>query len=140
MNKYKLEFQHFGMAVRENQLAIKFLTGLGYRIGSEIEDSLQDVFVLEATHENMPTIEIVWPRSSDGPLESILSKGNGLIYHSCFRTINAKESISLLEQDGFQVRPIVQPTKAPLFNNQKVSFYYVSGYGLIELLETIDSH
>lgn len=135
MNRFKLNFQHFGLAVSKVDRAKKFLEGLGYSVGNEVEDSLQNVFVLEASHSQMPRIEIVWPRNEGGPLEEILKKGNGLIYHSCFNSVNRNESLKLIEEAGFVVKEVSPPKPAPLFGGKSVSFHYVNGFGLIEILE-----
>lgn len=135
MNKYKLEYRHIGLAVRSPEKAEKFLTGLGYTKDNCVFDELQNVFVAEFENLNMPCVELVWPIDNKSPLEDILSKSNGMLYHTCYSSMNREESIELIKNDGHKVVEVSPPQKALLFGGKYVSFYYIAGFGLIEILE-----
>jgi len=46
-----------------------------------------------------------------------------------------KKTLEDFKKDGLKIKKISKPKPAILFRNQKVSFYYISGFGIIEILE-----
>jgi len=135
MNKYKLFFHHLGLAVRQPEMAIRFLSGLEYEIGPSIRDDLQNVNLIICIKNTMPAFEIISETKTAGPLTNILKSNSSLIYHVCYESDVLDESLAALESDGFRVIPISEPKPAVLFAGRKVSFYHVHGFGLIEILE-----
>lgn len=133
--RYGLSFHHFGLALRSEDAARTFVTGLGYSIGEVISDPLQGVRVGLCRHPAMPTIELVLPEpEKSGPLDAILKKQESSIYHSCFTTRDASASLNAIESDGLQQMEVSAPKPAVLFKGKPVSFHYISGFGLIELI------
>jgi methylmalonyl-CoA/ethylmalonyl-CoA epimerase len=136
MNNPHLKFHHFGLAVRRPDEARKFVSSLGYKTGEAMFDPAQKVHLELCTHPSHPAVEIVWPSDTKGPIGSMTERhAAGIIYHVCYETDNLMAAIAYLETTGLNPICISPPTPAPLFNNQKISFYNVIGIGLIEILE-----
>jgi methylmalonyl-CoA/ethylmalonyl-CoA epimerase len=135
VNKYGLRFHHFGLAVRDSKFASKFLFGLGYHIGNSVYDPLQRVNLILATADNSPDVELISPSNEPGPLDKLLSNRNELLYHVCYISDNVESSINLLNTDLIRTITVTRPKPAILFEGRLVSFYYVHGFGLIEILE-----
>jgi len=129
------EFHHFGLAVRKEEAALKFLSATGYTAGTRIYDPEQNANVRLCASPNMPDVELVTPGVGPGPLDSILSRSPEMIYHLCYQTSNLAGVL-----ESFKAKEIrqlcVSPRKpAILFNHRFVSFYHLPGFGLIEILE-----
>jgi catechol 2,3-dioxygenase-like lactoylglutathione lyase family enzyme len=136
-NKWGLAFHHLGLAVKDRDLAARFLTGLGYRIGPTILDPLQNVLLSMCGHDRMPDVEIISPGDGSGPLDKLLSSHkDGLVYHMCYTSSDLDSSLDALEGEArFSVRPIAPPKEAVLFGGKRVSFYLIEGVGLIEIID-----
>ena len=136
MNQYGLKFHHMGLALRKEDEALKFLSGLGYTTSEKIYDPEQKVNLRICEQEGFPAVELVTEQEGeDGPLTSILKKHTELIYHTCFETKDLETTLDAFEKDGIRVLPVSSPKPAVLFGGRKVSFYTVMGYGLVEILE-----
>jgi methylmalonyl-CoA/ethylmalonyl-CoA epimerase len=136
MNEYGLTFHHLGLAVNRPDTAFRFLKGLGYQIGGSVTDPLQNVQLSLCHHSCMPCVEVIWPTGPNGPLEGILKQSAAMVYHICYETRSLADSIRSMEQDGNRVVCISEPKPAVLFGGQKVSFYRIPQFGLVELLES----
>lgn len=132
-----LTFHHLGLAVHEPADALNFLMGMGYQCGEVIKDSLQNVNLIMCTHAHAPAVEIVFSTGSPGPLDSILRKTREHIYHLCYSVQNVDVALQVLEARGLRVLCVNPAKEAILFGNQKVSFYYIEGFGLVEMLESV---
>jgi Glyoxalase/Bleomycin resistance protein/Dioxygenase superfamily len=134
-NHYGLQFHHLGLAVKQPDLAVKFLSGMGYQIGGTVRDELQNVNVIFCPASAMPAVEIIFPTETPGPLTPLLKSKASLIYHICYESQNRKKTLSALEADRHRVSELSPPQPAVLFGGRMVSFYVVAGFGVIELLE-----
>lgn len=132
--RYGLQFHHLGLAVREEAAATRFLTGLGYKVGDLIADPRQNVRVAMCHGENLPAIELVLPLEGLGPLASVLKRQDGAFYHSCYTTNDAEGALRIMAEDGLELTPISSAKPAVLFDGTPVSFHYIAGFGLIELI------
>lgn len=135
-NQFGLRFHHLGLAVDDPEVAILFLSGLGYRTGDTFFDPLQNVHLLMCVHASMPAVEIIYPAQGAGPLDKLLAKHKkGLIYHMCYSTDDLDASIKSMETDErIRLICISPPKRAVLFGGKEVSFYLVAGVGLIEII------
>ena len=133
--KHGFRFHHLGLAVKQPQLAMTFLAGLGYAIGRTIRDERQNVNLLLCRRRGMPAVEIIYPTETPGPLAPILKGKASSIYHICYETRCPDRVIKILKAQNRGVQLISPPQPAILFKGRKVSFYVVAGFGLIELLE-----
>jgi hypothetical protein len=132
---YGLKFDHLGLAVRDPEPAKKFLSNIGYQVGSAVCDPLQQVNLTLCRSENSPDIEIVYPSGTAGPLDNLFRTGREGIYHACYNTANADLALKLMREDGLTVVCVKQKKPAVLFRGDMVSFYHVVGFGLIEVRE-----
>lgn len=135
MNDYGLTFHHFGLAVKFPDKAVNFLRGLGYEIGHTVRDDLQNVNLIFCSSESMPAVEVIFPTETEGPLTSLLKFNTEMIYHICYETSNLDRTLSAIKSDRNRVICVSPPKTAVLFSERKVSFYKISGLGIVEILE-----
>ncbi len=129
------KFEHLGLAVRRPRDALTMLAALGYAIGEEVFDPLQNVRLVLCTHPEKPDVEVIAPGDGANPLEGILKVKDALAYHCCYRVESAASTIAGLESAGVRIMEVLPPTPATLFPGHRVSFYTAVGFGLFELLE-----
>ena len=134
MNSYGLEFHHFGLAVRSPEAAFRYLGDLGYRAGSSCYDPLQKVNLAMRHHDQMPDVEVIWPGQEPSPIDRMLKKNDSMIYHLCYTSKNVAASLSALELAGLEVLPLSMAQPALLFDDLEVSFYSITGVGIIEII------
>jgi methylmalonyl-CoA/ethylmalonyl-CoA epimerase len=130
-----LTFHHFGLASDRPESCAAFLSALGYQLGETIHDPEQNVQLALATHPHQPTVEIVSPGPTPGPISAIIAANRHGIYHLCYECDDAAAAVASMKQRGLRVVCVSPAKKALLFGGRRVSFYNVSGFGLIELLE-----
>jgi methylmalonyl-CoA/ethylmalonyl-CoA epimerase len=134
-NSLHLRFHHFGLATSRPDAATALLRSLGYAIGTPVHDPLQHVDLVMCTSAAMPDVEIVYGDDPRSPIAKYLRLSSGLFYHQCFTTGNLAASLASLKGAGHRLACVAPRKPAVLFGGRMVSFYYVPGYGLIELLE-----
>ena len=137
MSQFDLTFHHLGLAVSVVDKASLFVKSLGYKLGIPISDPLQRVDLIMCVHPEMPAIELVFNESNfnESPISSILKGRGESIYHICYECNNIINSMELIKSSGLKVVKVSAAKPAILFGGRLVAFYYVSGFGLIELLQ-----
>ena len=128
-----LKFHHLGLAVRRPKMAVRFLTQLGYQVGKPILDPEQNANLIMCSSDTKPAIEIIYPAAPAGPLEDFLKDRSEMIYHICYQTRSLAAVLVQLRDRGIRWSTVVPPRPAVLFSGQRVSFYLVAGFGLIEI-------
>ncbi len=131
----QLSFHHFGLAVSKPESALALLQAMGYVCGEVLREPIQNVNLILCTHAGAPDVEIIFPTETPGPVDAILAKSRERIYHLCYETEEPEGVVAAIEAQGLRVLCVSPPQPALLFRNRKVSFHYVEGFGLIELLE-----
>jgi hypothetical protein len=134
MNAYGLEFHHFGLAVRSPDAAFRYLSDLGYRVGSTCYDPLQKVNLAMRHHDRMPDVEVIWPGAEPSPIDRMLKQRDSMIYHLCYTSENVDGSLAALDRAGLEVLPLGMAQPALLFGGLEVSFYSITGVGIIEII------
>ena len=131
-----LTFHHHGLAVKKDDQALSMLRFLGYNIGEKLFDPLQNVYVRLCESVDHPAVEIVMP-SPEGksPIDTIITKYDELVYHTCYETDDRETVLTRLEEHGLRCLCISERKPAVLFGGCHVSFYKVVGWGIVELLE-----
>ena len=76
MNRFGLSFHHFGLAVSKPEKAINFLQNMGYKIGEQVFDELQNVNLIMCSGNEMPDVELIFPADTKGPLDKMLTDRN----------------------------------------------------------------
>ena len=135
MNVCGLDFHHLGLGVRSPDTAMGVLMGLGYEIGRAVYDPEQNVNLTLCKAYAGPDVEIIWKAEGQSPIDTILSRKDGLIYHMCFATNDLPAALSGLEGAGHRIITLAPPKPAVLFDGLHVSFYEVVGFGTIEIID-----
>ena len=135
MRQFDLTFHHFGFATRDPAASLKAFEGLGYSLVGSEHDPLQGVDLWLCQHADMPNVELVAPSGEGGPLDNVLARAAERIYHLCYESSDVKQSLAGLRESGYKIVCVSPPKPAVLFGGRHVSFYWVKGLGLIELLE-----
>lgn len=135
MSVLNLKFHHIGVAVKEFNKSLDFYKLMGYQKVNEdiIRDELQEVDLYLLKHKTHPAIELVKPYNENSPVNIYLKENDNNIYHYCYE-VSCFEEIEKDLKKQFRVFNVSKPKPAILFNNRLVSFYYLHGVGLIELL------
>ena len=139
MNRFGLTFHHLGLAAKDEDKALSFLKGLGYKVGERVFDPEQNVNVAMCAAPEMPDVEVISQGEGETPVDDILQRHDDLIYHVCFVAGDVDDALASMEAEGFRVICVSPPKKAALFNGRKVSFYQVAGFGLIEIIDDSSS-
>lgn len=134
MNRYGLEFHHFGLAVRSPEAAFRYLEDLGYGPGSTCYDPLQKVNLAMRHHDRMPDVEVIWPGTEASPIDRMLKRNDSMIYHLCYTSADVERSVAALEEAGLEILPLGLAQPALLFDDMEVSFYSITGVGIIEII------
>jgi hypothetical protein len=134
MNRYGLKFHHLGLAVKSTDAAFRYLEDLGYGPGSTCYDPLQKVHLAMRHHEHMPDVEVIWPGSEASPIDRVLKRNDGMIYHLCYTSDDVERSVAALTEAGLEVLPLGSAQPAMLFDGCEVSFYSITGVGIIEII------
>lgn len=129
-----LAFHHFGLAVASPSDAFRYLASLGYTTGNSAFDPLQRVNLAMRHHPTMPDVEVIWPGDGPSPIDKLIKKTGTMIYHLCYASSDADAALAAFSAAGMEILRISPPTPAILFDGQNVSFYHISGFGLIEIL------
>ena len=131
-----LDFHHFGLALKQTATAEVFLHANGYSIGEWVYDPLQNVELCLCSHISQPDVELISPskNSESGPLDTILKDSEQMIYHICYQVQNIEESVNDLKNNNIRIVALSEKKPALLFGNREVAFYFIKGFGLIELL------
>jgi hypothetical protein len=131
----ELAFHHLGLAVASPDEAFRYLASLGYVAGNSVFDPIQRVNLAMRHHATMPDIEVIWPGDSPSPIDKLIKRTGSMIYHVCYTCSNVESALDAFAAAGVEVVTVSPPAPAVLFGGQEVSFYHVSGFGLIEILE-----
>ena len=134
-----LTFHHFGLAVTDPADAFATLRALGYSEGNMVFDPIQRVNLAMRHHLAMPDVEVIWPGDGPSPIDKMVKRMGTMIYHLCYACPDPEAAIAGLTEAGLSVVQVSAPAPAILFGGQQVSFYSVSGFGLIELLHGGDA-
>lgn len=129
-------FHHLGLAVASPDEAFEYLAVLGYVEGNRVFDPLQRVNLAMRHHPLMPDVEVIWPGNEPSPIDKLIKRNGPIIYHLCYGCADPEAALGALSDAGLTALLVSPPTPAVLFGGKKVSFYQISGFGLIEMLQT----
>lgn len=134
MDNLGLHFHHFGLATRKPDLAVAFLTSLGYKSRGSVFDPSQNVNLILCSHAEMPTVEVISPADTPGPVDNLLKTLSGTVYHLAFTCADLSRTLAAIEQTQRVIR-LSSPRPALLFHGRHVSFYNIDGIGIVEIIE-----
>jgi glyoxalase/bleomycin resistance protein/dioxygenase superfamily protein len=138
-SRYGLTFHHFAIALRSLDEASRFLGGLGYTIGRPVFDPEQGVSVAMCFGPDLPALELVLGDGGAGPVHNLLKRQESVIYHACYFSAAVERSLEAIAEDGLTVKTLSPAKPAVLFCGAPVSFHYVSGFGLIEIIHSAEA-
>ena len=131
-------FHHLGLLTDNPEAATAALSVLGYSAGEPVIDHLQDVTLRMADVGDVTAkIEIITPRSPDGPLSSLLRRRGDYMYHSCFTVKNVEDIKASIVEAGLRFVTLSSSKPAILFDGAQVSFHSIEGVGLVEFIEYV---
>jgi len=133
-----MEFDHVGIAVKNIEEYFQSLlhSVLGMNELSEIViDQIQNCKIAFATSSNGVRLELIEPLNEESPVNKILQKKKGGIYHMCFVTNNFDEDVKHCLANKFIA--LSKPQPAIAFDNRRVIFFSTPTFEIIELVEEI---
>lgn len=132
----RARFHHIGLLTKDEGQAALLLQAMGYRMGEAAADPGQNA-TLRMAHgpEGSPDIEIIVPFPENRGLQQLLKRRDDYMYHLCYTTDDRNGILESVAATGAAVHEISASKPATLFGGKSVSFYVISGLGLIEFLE-----
>jgi hypothetical protein len=76
-----ITFHHFGMLSTNPEASRQMLEALGYQMQGPIEDPQQNVRAYLGTHPSNPTVEIISPTDTPGPVTTLARRIHQGVYH-----------------------------------------------------------
>lgn len=128
------KFHHYGLAIESPEVTGKFLKTLNYELGQSVYDDNQKIFCSLNTHKTLPTIELLWAGTEKSPIDNILKNKGSSIYHLCYEVEDLDKLLEEFTANNIRFLCISQPKAAILFNDRKVCFYHIHGFGIVEYL------
>ncbi len=131
-----MEFDHVGIAVKniEDYFSSMLSPILGIPELSEIIiDPIQNCKIAFATSSNGVRLELIEPLNEESPVNQILQKKKGGLYHMCFVANNFDEDIKRCLSNKFIA--LSKPQPAIAFNNRRVIFLSSPTFEIIEIVE-----
>jgi methylmalonyl-CoA/ethylmalonyl-CoA epimerase len=133
-----MDFDHLGIAVKniEEYFSKMLQPILGINSLSEIViDPIQKCKIAFATSSNGVRLELIEPLNEESPVNQILQKKKGGLYHMCFVSNNFDEDVKHCLANKFIA--LSKPQPAIAFDNRRVIFLSTPTFEIIELVEEI---
>lgn len=131
----KCRLHHIGVAVEDVMTAKETLSRIGYEVSDSVSDASLGVDLALARKHGHPTIELVKRAEKTGLGRDPETEDAGTAYHVCFEVESIEEVVTQLAEEEVNFFGLEDPKPAKLFDNRRVGFFYVDGFGLVELLE-----
>ncbi len=133
-----MEFDHVGIAVKNIeeyfQSMLNSVLGMD-KLSEIIIDPIQNCKIAFATSSNGVRLELIEPLNEESPVNQILQKKKGGLYHMCFVANHFDEDVKHCLANKFIA--LSKPQPAIAFNNRRVIFFSTPTFEIIELLEEI---
>ena len=133
-----MEFDHVGIAVKniEEYFQSMLHSVLGMdKLSEIIIDPIQNCKIAFATSSNGVRLELIEPLNEESPVNQILQKKKGGLYHMCFVANHFDEDVKHCLANKFIA--LSKPQPAIAFNNRRVIFFSTPTFEIIELVEEI---
>ena len=133
-----MDFDHLGIAVKniEEYFSKMLQPILGINSLSEIViDPIQKCKIAFATSSNGVRLELIEPLNEESPVNQILQKKKGGLYHMCFVANNFDKDVKHCLANKFIA--LSKPQPAIVFDNRRVNFFSTPKFEIIELVEEI---
>lgn len=129
-------YHHVGIAVSDINQMLDELKSYGYECKHRVFDPVQCSELAMLIHPTAPDIELVGADKEESRARSFVEHNNRMPYHICFQV----ESLDRLDEQlsalpTASVKEITKAELAILFGGDRVKFYSVAGFGLVEFVE-----
>jgi len=130
-----LRMHHVGYAVHSiSEYLERYVSPLlePQAVSPIIEDPIQRVRIAFVT---LPggSLELIEPTGADSPIQQILSRKRGGLYHVGYATPRFDEALAQATATG--CRPLGKPVPAVAFDQRRIVFLLTPHFELIELIE-----
>ncbi len=126
---------HIGIAVPILEEAGELFRSLGFSCGGTVRDPLQNVDLAMCTGPSGERFELITSVDETSPCNRIIEVNGGGPYHFAVCVANVGGFLSYLRSEGCRITVVRESTEAALFEGARVTFIYVGGIGLIEVVE-----
>ena len=134
MQSLELEIHHIGYAVQSISEYLKRSISPLFdpAVSPIVEDPIQRVRI---AFVKLPggTLELIEPAAADSPVQQILSRKRGGLYHVGYATPHFEAAIACASRSGY--RAISKPAPAAAFDLRRVVFFMSPDFELIEFIE-----
>lgn len=130
-----LALDHIGVAVPSIEEYLRdFLLHVSQpiEVSPVFDDPHQGVSVCFVKYEG-GCLELIQPLGHPSPIDEILARGRGGLYHICWAAPFLAEAITSLENRGCMT--VSAPASAPAFGGRPVAFLVTPQHDLIEVVE-----
>jgi hypothetical protein len=122
VNNPHLAFHHFGLAIRHRDTGAAYAKAMGYGVGETVFDPAQNVHLAMCTHPAAPSLELIWPGDSKGPIDALVQRfSSGIIDHLCYAIDDLAAALLHWQNCDLRVIQVSPPKPAPLFGGRRVS-------------------
>jgi len=135
MDNSGLHFHHFGLATKKPDLAVAFLTSLGYKPHDGVFDPSQNVNLIWCSHPEMPAVEVISPADTPDPIDNLVKTLSGTVYRLAFTCADLSTTLASIKQTQWVIR-LSAPRPTLLFHGRQVSFSNIDGVGIVEIIES----
>lgn len=124
---------HIGVAVRDINSARQRYRDIGYFCTETVYDPLQKAYLVMCRKHGHNPIELVMHDT-----DTFVANQPEMPYHLCYKVKDAEVFIKGLQDKKIEYELISEAKPAVLFGNKHVTFLFIKGLGLTELLEDPD--
>lgn len=133
--KINLDFHHLGLATSNLNSTLKILKSLGYNVDSIKINKAFNVRNAICKSSKMPKIEVISKiKGSKSPIDNLLKKQSNSIYHICYMSNNLNDTLKSFKKNKIDYTRVSNPEFSP-FEGVYSSFFYISGIGLVEIMD-----
>jgi methylmalonyl-CoA/ethylmalonyl-CoA epimerase len=134
-DELKLRLHHVGYAVADIATYLKdYIVPLFQpkTVTEIVEDPIQRVRI---AFVQVPggSLELIEPMSPDSPVQKILSRQRGGLYHVAYATPAFDRGMTEMVAKG--CRPLAKPVPAAAFDQRRIVFFMTPHFDLVELVE-----
>ena len=133
-----IRIHHIGYLIKSVEKSVEQFNSLGYRIVSDIGgyDNYRKAEIIFMEKDGY-LIELVSPVSQDSSVYNLMTHYKNSPYHICYESDEYDNDLIAMNKPGWII--IEDSLPAPALGNRRVSFFYASNVGIIELLESVDN-
>jgi methylmalonyl-CoA/ethylmalonyl-CoA epimerase len=133
-----LQFHHVGYAVQNIAAYVDGYVSSVLRpraVSRIIEDPIQRVRI---AFVELPggSLELIEPTSPDSPVQQILNRKRGGLYHVGYTTRDFEAAMA--RAIAYGCRPLSKPVPAAAFGEKRIVFFMTPQFDIIELIEMPD--